>query len=119
MSDKLPERQSPLDMWILVGRYILCYTLWFLICAVGLWIVMLLRTNVVEDILSLRLNPWQLRAVDRGIIFGLGALWIVIVFLIEGYLRRALAQGRLFISAGRVLLLELIVVGLSLFIHWI
>lgn len=117
MDGETPDSQSPPSTWILVSQYIICYVLWLLICGIGLWLIFLIRTNLVEDVFFMRLDPWQLSAIDRWAIYGFGALWIFSIFLIEGYLRRAVEQGRLFIVAGRILLIQLALVALSFLIN--
>lgn len=117
MRDESPDQQSSPDLWLLILQYATLYLVWFVISGIGLWLVFLLRDTLVEDIFFLRVNPWQLRAIDRWSIFGFGAIWIVCVFLVEGYLRRSLDQGRFLKSAGLALLVELILVGLSFLIQ--
>lgn len=106
-------------LWSVVFQYIACYALWILICAIGMGIVFLIRRNLVEDIFFLRVNPWQLRAIDRWAFFGLGIVWVVAIFLIEGALRQAVEQGKLWRRAGWILLVQLVVVGISLLINLI
>jgi hypothetical protein len=112
-----PDSQSSPNMWVVAAHYIACYLLWFLICGIGLWLIFLLRRNLVEDILFMRINPWQLRAIDRGMIFFLGAVWVVSIFLLEGYLRKGVEQGKLWLRAGRILFVQLTIAGLSLLIN--
>ncbi len=110
------DRPAP-TMWVLVAKYIVCYLLWFLICGIALWLVFLIRQNIVDDIFFLRVNPWQLRAIDRWSFFALGTVWIVAIFLIEGALRKSLEEGRLLIRAGQFLAIELALVALSYLIR--
>ncbi len=117
MRGELPENDSSPNIWILAVRYTACYLIWFLISAIGLWLLFLIRSNLVEDILFLRVNPWQLRALDRWFIFAMGALWIFVIFLLEGYLRKGVEQGKLLIRSGRILLVQLTLIALSFLIR--
>lgn len=109
-------RPSP-NMWRVVARYIVCYLLWILICAIGMWLIFLIRRNLVEDIFFLRVNAWQLSAIDRWAVFVMGTAWVVAVFLVEGYLRNGVEQGKLWRRAGRVLGIQMLLVGISLLIN--
>ncbi|MEZ4637936.1 MAG: hypothetical protein R2873_18060 [Caldilineaceae bacterium] len=117
MRGDLPGSDASPSTWILAFRYIACYLIWFLICGVALWLLFLFRTNLVEDILFLRVNPWQLRTLDKWFIYVAGAVWIVAVFLLEGYLRKGVEQGKLLIRAGRILAIQLALVALSYLIQ--
>lgn len=117
MRGESPDQQSSPGTLLFIAQYVALYILWFVISGIGLWLVFLIRDNLVEDIFFLRINPWQLRAVDRWAIFGLGAVWIVSVFLVEGYLRRLLDDGRFLAGVGRILLVELCLVALSFLIR--
>lgn len=93
--------------------WILAYAGWIVLFLLGLWLVFLLQRNIVEDLFFNRVNPWQLRGLGQWSVYVFGAIWLVYVFLIEGYLRQGLLQGNLYrrlVKAG-VPLLALI--GLS------
>lgn len=107
---------SSSSTWRLVINYIACYLLWILIGAIGVWIIFLVRRNLVEDLFFLQVNPWQLRAIDRWAIFGFGMVWVVAIFLIEGYLRHAVEKGKLWQRAGRILLIQATIAATSLLI---
>ncbi len=117
MRGDIPERDVSPSTWILAVRYIACYLIWFLICGLALWLIFLFQTNLVEDILFLRVNPWQLRTLDKWFIYVAGAVWIVAVFLIEGYLRKGVEQGKLLIRSGRILAVLLAFIALSFLIR--
>ncbi len=108
-----PEVESTLDIWKRIAQHAVHYALWFLSCALGLLLIFSLRWNL-SDALFLRVNPWHLRAYDRWFIYVMGLVWIVGVFLIEGYLRRSLQNGRLLIAAGWVLSVQVGLIALSL-----
>ncbi len=113
MDNKTPDGRSISSTWALAGRHILLYALWLTICAIGFWLIFRIRANLVEGLFFLQVNPWQLRALDRWVLYGLGLCWIVSIFLVEGYLRSALNRGRLLPIAGRILFIGLALIGLS------
>lgn len=80
---------SPLLQWIRV------YVSWLGLTALALWLVFLLQYNLVNNLFFMHVNAWQLRFVHQWSIFVLGTIWILYVFLTEGYLRRGLHQGKL------------------------
>lgn len=110
--------ETPPTGWALAGLYIVCYASWFLLCGLGLWLIFLLRTNLVDDILFMRVNTGVLRAIDRWGLWLMGAGWIFGIFLVEGHLRQALERGRLWSTIGRFLGIELGLIGLSFVIHY-
>ena len=112
--DKLsPEIESIPDIWKRFARHVVHYVLWLVSCALGLWLIFLLRWNL-NDALFLRVNPWHLRAYDRWSIYVMGIVWIVCIFLIEGYLRQSLRSGRLHIAAGWIFSVLIGLIALSL-----
>jgi hypothetical protein len=117
MRGESPDGRPAPNTWVLAGKYIICYLLWFLICGIALWLVFLIRQNIVDDIFFLRVNPWQLRAIDRWSFFVLGTIWIVVIFLLEGALRKSVEESRLLVRAGQILAVELALVALSFLIR--
>lgn len=109
------DSESP--KWSTIAQYILAYFLWFVICALSFWVIWLVRTNLVEDVFFMRVDPWQLRAIDRWSLWVMGIGWIVGIFLCEGYLRSAVEKGRLLVSTGKIFLILGIVISLSYLIN--
>ncbi|MBX3050293.1 MAG: hypothetical protein KF753_02395 [Caldilineaceae bacterium] len=98
-------------------RYIAAYLLWFLFCGLSFWAIWLVRTNLVDDIFFGRVDPWQLRAIDRGSVWLMGGAWVVGIFLSEGYLRKGVEKGRFLLYSRRLFAIPLIVIALSYLIH--
>lgn len=117
MTDQSPNDSTP--YWFVVLQTVACYLFWFVISGLGLVIVFLLRQNVVEDLLFLRINPWQLQAVDRFFIYGMGAIWLTAVMFGEGYLRHSVEIGKLWPRIWRILAVESAVFALSLALHYL
>lgn len=96
-----------------IGQYLLAYLFWFLFCGLSFWAIWRVRTNLVEDIFFMRVNPWQLRAIDNWSLWLMGAIWVVGIFLSEGYLRKGVEKHRLFVYTGKLFLVPLIIIVLS------
>jgi hypothetical protein len=60
----------------------------------------------------LRLNPWQVRALDNFSVVGLGLIWLVGILLLEQRLRQAVEGGRLWRRAAYVFAAEAVALGL-------
>lgn len=103
--------------WGTIAQYVLAYIFWFLFCALTFWAIWRVRVVLVEDIFFLRVNPWQLRAIDLWSLWLMGAGWMAGIFLSEGYLRKGVTKGRLFVSAGKLFLIPLLVIALSYLIQ--
>jgi len=71
----------------------------------------------VEDIFFMRVNPWELRAIDLWSLWLMGAGWVIGIFLSEGYLRKGVEKHRLLVHAGKLFLIPLIIIALSYLIQ--
>ena len=96
----------------LVPLYLACYVLWLGLSALGVWLIFTLRSVLVGLAFALRLNPWQVRAVDNFGFVTLGLIWLIGVLLLEYRLRQAVAKNQLWKRAAYVGLAEVIVLGL-------
>jgi hypothetical protein len=96
----------------LLALYLACYVLWLALSALGVWLIFSLRAVLVGLAFVLRLNPWQVRAVDNFGFVTLGLIWLVGILLLEHRLREAVAKHRLWRRVAYVGLAELIVLGL-------
>lgn len=77
-----------------VFGYLLAYTCWLLVAAVGL--VALLQTRTTFNVLwpVLGGSKWTLRAIDRFGLLLLGLAWLVYVIFIEQHFRTAITVTR-------------------------
>jgi hypothetical protein len=96
----------------LLPLYLACYALWIGLSALGVWLIFVARSVLVGLAFALRLNPWQLRAVDNFGVVTLGLIWLVGILWLEYALRRAVVKNRLWRRAARVGLAEVIALGL-------
>ena len=96
-----------------VPKYIACYLIWLLIAAIGLWLVLQLTENLIDIGFAIRLNPWQLRGLENWGLFVLGIIWLLLIMIAEGMMRRSVAKHRLMTVSIRLLGIEAVVVALS------
>jgi hypothetical protein len=87
-----------------VLAYVACYLAWLLFAVVGFWLLLSLRTNLVDAAILMQFNPWQVRTLDRFAIFTLGLAWFVGILVLENYLRSGVARGLLWGRMIRVTL---------------
>ena len=87
----MSEENKTGQLWL----YLLAYLLWVgAIGLIGLDFV-LLRSVISQWYIVLDLPPSAHKAVDRFYIFLAGALWIFLIFFIEGYFRDGVAKATL------------------------
>ena len=99
------RRQLPL--------YLACYALWLALSALGVWLIFALRPALFALAAWLRLNPWQVRALDNFSVVTFGLVWLAGILLLEHSLRQGVAKHRLWRRAARVLVAELALLGLA------
>ena len=73
----------------LLPLYLACYALWLALAALGVWLLFALRPVVFGLAIWLRLNPWQVRALDNLSFVTFGLAWLVGILLLEHSLLRA------------------------------
>ena len=112
MQGHSPNEQSP-GFVATALPYLAYLILWVLLSAlVGLlgWSI---RTNIFNLGIWLWWNPWLVRGVDLWFIFAFGILWVIYIFGVEGYLRTAIGQKRLWTKASRALISLLMLLAIS------
>lgn len=111
--DRLPsETESVFDVWKQACNHVVHYSVWLICCFLGLGLLFLVHENLTTFIF-LRVNPWSLRAYDKWGIYLLGMIWIVGMFLVEGYLRGSHRRGRLLTATLTVLSAQLLLIAVS------
>ena len=98
------QQRSTRQTTSLVLRYVVCYTLWLVLAALALWLMLQLRGNLIDTVVFFDWGPWVLGALDKFGILLLGVAWLVFVLFAEHYLRQGIEQERLFPRAARVAL---------------
>jgi len=82
--------------------WVVCYTLWLLFFASGLWLVVQMRLVLLGLGRLTPANYWILSAVDRYAILLLGLVWLILAFVLEAYLRGGVVKGIFWSRVGRV-----------------
>jgi hypothetical protein len=96
----------------LLPLYISCYALWLALSALGIWLIFALRPVLFDLAIWLRLNPWQVRALDNFSFVTFGLLWLVGILLLEHSLRQGVENRRLWRRAALVFAAEAAALGL-------
>ena len=96
----------------LLPLYLACYALWIAFAALGVWLIFALRPVMFGLTIWLRLNPWQVRALDNFSVVTMGLIWLVGILLLEHYLRQGVAKDRLWARAARVFVFLAVALGL-------
>ncbi len=114
-SDSPHDEAVPI--WQRVVSYASYFVLWLTYTAITFWLVFQIEDIFIVGAMRLRLNPWQVRAVDKFSLVFLGLVWLASMFLVESYLRNGIAQRKLMRRAGRVYLglaiFSLVVIGVN------
>jgi hypothetical protein len=87
-----------------VFAYVACYAAWLIFSAAAFWLLLSVRTNLIDAAILMQFNPWQVRTLDRFAIFGLGLVWFVGILVMESYLRTGVARGLLWGRISRIAL---------------
>jgi len=90
----------------LLPLYLACYALWLALAALGVWLIFALRPVIFGLAIWLRLNPWQVRALDNLSFVTFGLIWLVGILLLEHSLRQGVEKRRLWRRAARVFAAE-------------
>lgn len=93
-------------------HYLACYASWLGLSAIGMWLVFAMRSALFDIGIWLRLNPWQVRALDQFGTVTLGLIWLVGMFWLEYWLRQGMLKGRLRQRVTRALLFAAVALGL-------
>ena len=92
---------------------------WLTTGALTLWLILQLRSNLIDLDHFLGWGPWVLIAVDKFGLVVLGLGWLIGVFVIEHYLRTAPSLQRLLHRFLRVLLLTIACLAFSYLLQWL
>ena len=96
----------------LLPLYLACYASWLALSALGIWLIFALRPVMFGLAIWLRLNPWQVRALDNLSFVTFGLAWLVGILLLEHSLRQGVEKRRLWRRAARVFAAEAMALGL-------
>ena len=96
----------------LLPLYVACYVLWLILAALGVWLLFALRPVMFDLAIWLRLNPWQVQALDNFSFVTFGLLWLVGILLLEHSLRQGVEKNRLWGRATRAFAIVAAALGL-------
>src|SRR3712207_9116024 len=57
--------------------YVACYVLWIALLALGIVLILQARNALFDLAVTLRFNPWQVRALDLFSVTTMGLIWLV------------------------------------------
>ena len=95
-------------------RYAIYLIAWLIFSGLAFALLFSIRANFFNLGLELRLNPWQIRGIDRWYIFVFGTGWFVFMLWVENYLRVGVEKQRLKARLLRVAIWEVVLLTLSL-----
>ena len=85
------EERKVGQIWL----YLLVYLSWFGIIIVSALDFLLLRAAISQWYIVFNLPPNGHKAIDRFYLFFGGALWLFLIFFVEGYFRDGVVKGDL------------------------
>ena len=86
----------------LLPLYLSCDAVWLALSGLGIWLIFALRPILFDLAVWLRLNPWQVRALDNFSLVTFGLVWLVGILILEHSLRQGVENGRLWRRAALV-----------------
>ena len=103
---------SPRGFRQLLPLYLACYAIWLALSALGVWLIFVMQRVLVALAFRLRLDPWQVRALDNFGVVTLGLIWLVGILLLEHSLRRSVEKSQLWGRAARAFVIVAAALGL-------
>jgi len=97
----------------LILLYLAYFIGWLMTSALGFWILLQLRINLLDIFVALNLNRWAMGAVDKFGIVILGLGWLIAVVLAEYWLRGGVKRNRLWPRLLRLLGIEVLLLAAS------
>lgn len=111
--------------WQQFGLYTACYLIWAGLSALALWTTLQLLTTISGAYTYYRVNvvgvprdrtvdtAYQITTANQFLVLVFVLVWLVGVVVLEGYLRHATAEGRLWSRSARILAGLLILLGVA------
>jgi hypothetical protein len=96
----------------LLPFYLACYAIWLALSALGIWLIYAARPVLFSLAIWLRLDPWQVQALDNFSVVTMGLIWLVGILLLEHLLRQGVEKNRLWVRAARAFVIEALALGL-------
>ncbi len=102
-----------------VLAWLTCYVLWVVLSALGLWLFLEIRINVVDVARRLSGNAYAVSTADRASTVVLGLSWLVGVVVLESVLRTAVTRHKLRSRATRVAIVLVAMLTVSYALQWV
>ncbi|GIV77758.1 hypothetical protein FKZ61_011380 [Litorilinea aerophila] len=113
------RQHSTNGFWSQALLYASCYGAWLVTAGLALWLMLLLRINLLDLSMWLDVGPWVMGAVDKFGIVLLGLFWLIAAMAMEAYFRLGVSKGQLWPRVGRVLGVEVLLIALSYLLQWL
>jgi hypothetical protein len=90
--------------------YTACYVMWAVLSALGLYVAIVWRAVVIDLAPRISGDRWAISLADKVAVILLMLTWLVFVIVQEANLREAVVRNRLWSRAGKVLLVEVVLI---------
>ena len=99
--------------------YVACYAIWFALCAAMFWLIVNLRSNMLDLVALTGGKSEMVGLVDRFGTILLGILFIVVILVLEHNLRTGIEKGLLWKRAIRATAILLIAIAISYVLQFV
>jgi hypothetical protein len=97
-----------------VLQYIVCYAVWICLAVAAIWLAVQVKFNLLDQPLPFSgLDYRVVRVITDASTIIMGFITLVIIILMEHFLRLALTKSRFWPVAIRIVIIEAIVLALS------
>jgi hypothetical protein len=104
---------SSKNRWRMAQQYIACYASWLGLCALGAYLLLQLRHNLLDVAAYLGATRWSLPAIHHFGVVVLGLLWLGAIFVMEDYLRRGIKHNDLLRRVSKLLFIQVVILACS------
>lgn len=81
-------------------HFVACYALWIVLCIFAGWVIFTIHTAILVISMGLGTNQWVAQGFRQLSLPILGIAWLIGIFWLEHYLRKATTLNRLLIRAS-------------------
>jgi hypothetical protein len=98
--------------------YAACYAIWLGLCAALLWLLIQLRTNILDFLYLFGATPAMVRFVDSLAVIPLALIIVGAGIWLEHALRDGVSDGKLWVRAGKAALVIGAAIAISALLHF-
>ena len=98
--------------------YVACYAIWLGLCAALLWLLIQLRTNILDFLYLFDASPAMVRFVDSLAVIPLALIIVGVGIWLEHALRDGVSDGKLWVRAGKAALVIGAAIAISALLHF-